>query len=196
MPEPDNTDPYGIDLLLTPDGDLSVNPGGSLAVVAGPENCVQALQLRLRTHPDELPLHDDYGSALAAQAIGTKAGDDQLLAALARVEVQRILEADLRFLAARNLQAQTDPADPQRAQVSMRLELAGGEELIVSDLVEARIDEIDPGDPDLSIDEMASDLDEDALAMLDAADYEAEDLGEPDDFADFLDLPDPPDEID
>lgn len=171
---PDPTDAYGIDLRLSSDGDLMVSRTGDLLTVQGPENVAHALTLRMRTYPGELPLHDEYGSALLSKVIGAKSSDDAILASQARIEVQRILESDRRFLAARDVTALVDPDDPTIATVSLTLELAGGDTLLVGDLTRPRIDQVITA---------ADQLDSDLVEASDLFDDEDPDL---DDFDDEL----------
>lgn len=174
---PDPTDPYGVDLYLHPtSGDLVVGAHGGLAFIQGPENCAQALSLRARTYPGELPLHPDYGSILAATLIGQHTDDDLLAQATATREIRTILENDRRFAQATDLQTRIDPANPNARHVAVRLELAGGEALIVGNLADARVDELDltgsSADPE-TIDSLTDDPVDDF-----AIDLSADDLGD------------------
>lgn len=160
----DSPDPYGIDLRLSDQGDLVVAPNGALTAVSGPENCGQALALRVRTHPGELPLQIDYGSHLASKLVGQKANDPDLARSIANVELRALVEADRRFLAARDIQATDLTADGTRLAIRLLLRLAGGEQLRVGDLGDVRLDEIsaatvvDPTLDDTSIDAVTDDL--------------------------------------
>lgn len=176
---PDNTNPYGVDLLLDQaTGDLVVTPGGALAFVQGPENMVQALQNRMRTYPGELPLHLEYGSVLAERLIGMKAGDDELARAVATQQVAQIIASDDRFLSARNVTAAQDPDDVERVRVAAELVLAEGEALDVEDLESAvaRVvvddagDEVTVADDEALDDPFADELDLDTVELADLLD--------------------------
>lgn len=135
-------DPYGIDVRISDRGDLVVSPSGGLTDITGPENCAQALVLRARCYPGELPLQMDYGSNLAARLIGQKSLDADLARAQTNVELRAIVESDRRFLAARDVSVRDVTQSGDRLSVSLRLELAGGQQLAVGDLANVRIDEI------------------------------------------------------
>jgi hypothetical protein len=67
------TDPYGTDVLLTDDGDFG--HAGRAARAAQRADELRAGAGHAAAHlPGELPLHPDYGNALA-KIIGTKAND-------------------------------------------------------------------------------------------------------------------------
>ena len=177
------TDPYGVDLRLSDDGDLVVDRTGALTAITGTENCAQALVLRARTYPGELPLQQDFGSGLEAALIGQKSLDPELAQARANVELRAIVESDRRFLAARNIEARDVTPDGTKLAVRLTLVLANGEQLQVSDLADVRTDEVteaptadstlDSEDLDaiadfsfLGDDDVAADVDE--LAQIDS----------------------------
>ncbi len=169
------SDAYGIDLAIGPDGDLVITPTGDAATLSGPENCTQALLLRVRTYPGELPLHPDYGSGLADRVIGSKGIDSDLMAAQANVDLREIIDSDPRFLSASGITVSEVPENPRAARVGLRLRLADRDELVISDLLDVRVDEINPGEV-LDVD-------------LDGADLEF--LGEDDELPDLELLYDP-----
>lgn len=160
-------DPYGTDIAMGAGGDLVVTPSGGLADQSGALNCAQALVLRLRTTAGELPLHSDYGSVLLTQ-IGAKALDDGLAVTKATSELQRILEADTRFLAASDITATSDPANPTVLRVGFALELTGGEAVLVDDAADPRLDEISVNDTP-TLDSFGDDVD-----LLDGAEVLAD----------------------
>lgn len=130
-------DPYGTDVLLTNDGDFSVTPAGQLALVTGPLNPAQALVNRLRVRAGELPLHPDFGNALAPSIVGTKAIDPTLVVSKVNTELRQVMESDQRFLRAENIVATQDPDDPTRTAVYVELVLAGGDRLTTTDVTDA-----------------------------------------------------------
>lgn len=134
-------DPYGIDLLLSDDGDLVVSPSGDITTITGAMNCAQTVVQRLRTRPGELPLHLDWGSTLDA-IVGTKALDETIAAAYAANEARALIDSDRRFLAVRDVQAQTAEGDVTRVAVRITLALALGEEVTVGDVATPRLDEV------------------------------------------------------
>jgi phage baseplate assembly protein W len=128
-------DPYGTDLLLDQaTGDLIVTPAGGYATVTGPDNVVQALQLRLRTYPGELTMHPEYGNPIAARLVGAKSSDAALAQALANQAFQSAIAGDARMLRARDITAEQDPDAPERVLVAGTIELAAGGALDVADL--------------------------------------------------------------
>ena len=180
-------DPYGIDLRLSDQGDLVVAPNGALTSIDGPENCAQALAMRIRTYPGELPLALDYGSHLASKLVGQKAGDPDLARSVANVELRALIEADPRFLSARDIQARDVTDDGTRLAVSLLLRLAGGEQLAVGDLADVRLDEISAASViDPTLDDDALDAVDDLAFLTDDSD----DLDELPDLAAFLETDD------
>lgn len=180
-------DIYGTDVLLSDAGDFSVTPAGQLALISGPMNPAQALVNRLRTAPGELPLHPDYGNALARSVVGTKTNDPTLVVSHVNTELRNVMEADQRFLKAENIVATQDPADPSRTGVYVELVLAGGDRLttvdvtdtpsitdfqaspsLVDQLSEQELDDAFGANPDASADQVP-DLDEQLEGVLDAA---------------------------
>lgn len=176
------TDDYGTDVLLTDAGDLSVTPAGQLALLSGPLNCAQALSMRLRTAPGELPLQQEYGNALPAQIIGTKSHDPSLVVSKVNIELRQIIQDDGRFLKAERIATVTDPADPTRTAVYVEVVLAAGDRLSVDDVTDTpplTAFDANPG--------LADELDPDELAELlgeDPAELE-DDVPELADFDDF-----------
>lgn len=185
-------DPYGTDVRFSELGDLVVSPTGDLTSITGAENCAQALALRLRTFPGELPLQLAYGSQLAARLVGQKANDPDLARSIANVELRELLRQDRRFLAARDISATDLTPSGDRLAISLTLRLAGGEDLEISSLTDVRVDElvatIDPAaiDPEL-------DVPIDEFAFL-ADNEDLDEMPELDDFIDASGLPNPEDE--
>lgn len=175
-----STDPYGVDVLLTDNGDLAVNAAGQLQLLSGPLVCAQQMVMRLRTFPGELPLDLDYGNPIDT-VIGTKTGDPQLVVSKVNVELRQILEDDARFLRAQNIVAgYPDPADPTKTAVSLQLVLTGGDTLDLGDLAAGDVSLADfTATPDL-----ATELGDDTLPDFTG------DPGDPDDV-----LPDLDDEL-
>lgn len=172
MPE---SDLYGVDVRLTDDGDLAVAPDGSVIDAAGPVNCAQALVLRMRCWPTELALHPNYGSTLERRLIGAK-GDPDLGRSAANAELRAAIESDRRFLSAREIAATINPDRPNILAISLKLRLADGDELDVTNLADLRADEILTVDP--------------ALLAGDDALLDSEDTFLADDGDDFDELPD------
>jgi hypothetical protein len=155
------TDPYGTDVLLTNDGDISVTAAGQLALIDGPMNCAQALVSRLRTYPGELPLQPEYGNSLEPLIIGTKTNDPTIVVSKVNAELRDIFQHDRRFLRAESISAQTDPAYPARTGVYVELVLAGGDRLAVDDVGDSPGLEAFNASP-----EIADEIDADELADL------------------------------
>jgi hypothetical protein len=155
------SDPYGTDVLLTNDGDLAVTPAGQLALVDGPMNCAQALVMRLRTSPGELPLQPDYGNAIAPRIIGTKTNDPTLVVSKLNIELRAIFTADRRFLRAERITASSDPAYPTRTGVYIELVLAGGDRLTAADVANTPALDAFSATP-----ELAESIDPDELADI------------------------------
>jgi hypothetical protein len=130
------TDLYGTDVLLTANGDFAVTPAGQLALITGPLCPAQALLNRLRVYRGELPLHPDFGNALAATVVGTKANDPTLVVSKVNTELRDVMQADDRFLSAQNIVATVDPDNPTRTGVAIELVLAGGDRLTVADVTD------------------------------------------------------------
>lgn len=124
------TDPYGTDLVLTPDGDLAIWPNGQLATITGPENAIQALRLRLITREGDLPVHPEYGSGLPDR-IGSKNDTNQLVAQ-ANTDLKELFTQDRRFLGLTELSAVEYEPGKNRLQATVQLAL--GEQLELQDL--------------------------------------------------------------
>ncbi len=136
----DQDELYGTDVRITDAGDIAVTPSGDIGLISGPLNCVQALSMRLRTEPGELPLHPDYGNPIG-DLVGAKA-DEALMTGRANAILREALQADRRFLSADSIAAVAGERGG-RVSVSCRLRLAGGERIALSDLADVRLDEID-----------------------------------------------------
>lgn len=163
------SDPYGIDLLLTNDGDLAVTPAGDVALISGPLCCGQALISRFRVFPGELPLQQDYGSALARQ-IGQKSGDPTLIVSAINSELRTVIEDDPRFLSASKIAAIQNPNDDNQVAVRVEFVLAGGDRLETSDVAGAASLDTFDAQP-----ELADSLSSDDLAALAGANSDEDD---------------------
>jgi hypothetical protein len=173
-------DPYGADLQISDAGDLVVTPTGDLALISGPLNCGQALTLRLRTAAGELPLHPDYGSDLDRRLIASRTSDDELALTSARVLLSKIVRADSRFLAVRDLSTTRLNASGTQLAIACKLALAARDSIAVTSLAAPRGDEISVTTDLPSLDELTTtavsdlafltdtDLDLDELPDLDA----------------------------
>lgn len=135
------TELYGTDLRISDDGDLVVSPSGDLVLVTGGDNAAQALRNRLRTPPNELPMHPTYGSTLLTRTIGAKMGDPQLILAQVNTETTKLIREDRRFVAVRDVSVTSDPAR-NAVEIPMALVLAGGDVLNVANLATGRADEM------------------------------------------------------
>lgn len=157
MDAPDPTDPYGVDLRLTDAGDLAVSSTGELAHVQGPLNVAQAMILRLRTWPDSLPLHPDYGNPLEERLVGRKALDFDLTRTEARAVASAIIDADRRVNAVRNITVDAIDDAGTGVRIGMELVLTNGEVLGVPDVLALDIDALDLTDVDLPSAELGGD---------------------------------------
>lgn len=154
-------DPYGVDVRLTDTGDLAVTRAGDLTAISGPTNCVQAMTLRMRSVPGDLPLHPDYGNDLGS-LVGGKSLDTGLIAGRANSLLRDALQSDRRFLAAKDITVAALDDTGQKVGVGLTLQLAGGEQISLLDLADVRLDEIDT----VQIDSEGFESDDD-LAFLD-----------------------------
>ena len=84
----------GVDLKLSPDGDLEMSNLKDLKLVAGVDNAAQALRLKLEIERGSLPYHPNIGSSLQ---IGDKTKD----AFLIKTSVLTSILTDPRFVSAR-----------------------------------------------------------------------------------------------
>jgi hypothetical protein len=146
-------DPYGVDLLISPSGDLQVGPHGGLSTITGAYNCAQALAMRMKTTPGDLPLHPDYGSRFNSGVVGGKS-DFTALTALASAELARLCKADSRFLGVTNVKVvplnPSSPTPAESASVTATLQLSAGQSLSVADLLNPSVSEVvDPGYTDV-----------------------------------------------
>lgn len=133
-------DQYGTDLAISDAGDLIVWPNGELATYSGPDTCIQALRFRVLTMRGELPLHPEAGSGFP-KLVGTR--NLELLLSEANQELRTLLEEDPRFLSAKDLKVTyANDRDPRAAVVSLKLGLAGGDQLQVADLTVPQVDEV------------------------------------------------------
>lgn len=137
-------DPYGIDLAIDATGDLRVTASGSVGLVSGPYNCAQAVSLRMRTTPGELPLHPEYGSSLPA-LIGAKLQVGGIVQH-ANADLQTMLAEDPRFVTAA-ITTVAKPAttfSPESVALSATAKLVGGESLTLDNVS-------DPSPSDVSL---------------------------------------------
>jgi hypothetical protein len=131
---------YGVDLAISPSGDLVVNSAGSLATVGETQVMAQALQMRLRTALGDLPLHPTYGIDLP---IGAKM-DPVAVAAALNGELAYAVQNDPRIQKA-TVTGVEWPASGEPTAVSLEVTvlLAGGEQFAVSGLpAEVRVGEV------------------------------------------------------
>lgn len=128
-------DPYGVDLAVDATFDLRATPAGDLAIVAGPDNCAQALFLRLSTPHGQLSLHPDYGSNVPDQ-VGAKR-DLAALVSTVNTDLQAVVADDVRFATA-NVGSVRSPATvgapATTSLITATAELLGGEQLNIDDL--------------------------------------------------------------
>lgn len=166
----DTDDLYGVDIALTPTGDLAVTPSGALGLTSGPDTCVQALVLFVRASPGDLPLHPTYGTRINERLVGAKANFDAIRA-LAIGDLRQLLENDPRFLSATPVDVVPVQAPHGvGALVRVSVQLAAGEELDVADLTSGSIEAVNDAPIDASIDPA---LDFDPLLFFDENSDEA-----------------------
>ena len=148
---PPPPDPLGIDIMFTPEGDIAINPWGDIALVSGPDNAIQALLLRIRSSPGDLPLHPGYGSQFNEAGVGMKWNPDAVFG-LATSELAQIISSDRRFIGVGNLQVTPiETATGLATSVSCDLYLTNGVTVGVANLSEPRISGIsDPSYGDVS----------------------------------------------
>jgi hypothetical protein len=143
-PLPDPGDPLGVDVMLDATGDFLITGAGCLAITAGPENCVQALMLRMRTSPGDLPLHPDYGSQFN-EAVGHK-DDAVMMLGVATADLANLISTDRRFIGVGNVKVR--PEETQRGlayAVSCDLYLTTDAGIEVASLADPRVSSvIDP----------------------------------------------------
>lgn len=156
-------DPHGVDLAISATGDLVVNASGALTAVSGPYNCAQALSVRMRTAPGELPLHPAYGSNVAAMFVGAPMNVAALVLQM-NADLQQMLAEDVRFRTAKvtSWAAPASAQYPSGVQVAVTAVLAGGEQVSLENVTEPSPSDvtvpqpITPGiDPTLTYDPMA-----------------------------------------
>ncbi len=139
------TDPYGLDIAFDATGDIRITQSGSLGLVTGVYNAAQAIFLRFKTQPGEVPLHPLYGSQLGGSLIGAKTNITGIVQE-ANADLAQMLSDDPRFNAASVLNY-TRPAStnyPESVALSIQATLAGGEQLILSNVT-------DPSPSDVSL---------------------------------------------
>lgn len=137
---PPTADPYGVDLAMTAAGDLAVAGSGSLATVGEAGVLAQALWLRTKSTPGELPLHEDFGVSDPTGQKMNPAG----IAALLGSQLIRVPEHDGRF-ASVTITGATSPVegDPTALALDVSVVAAGGTAFTVSGLPEqAHISEV------------------------------------------------------
>jgi phage baseplate assembly protein W len=145
-------DPYGVDLAIDPSGDLRVTASGSLGMVAGPDNCAQAVFLRLKTSVGELALHPNYGSQMD-DLVGSKQNPAGLLAAM-NSDLRSIVSDDPRFVTAKIIQVQAPAVSGQvgSTQLGVQAQLFGGERVTLENTSDPSPSDVTlptPSDPSL-----------------------------------------------
>lgn len=177
----DTLDIYGTDIAIDPaTGDVIVGPDGALGTITGPDNCVQALKLRMATWPGELTEDPSYGSDF--QRIVGKKYDPTVLAAEARTQLNDIAGTDARFLAVDSTTATVD-GQPTAVKVGVTLSLSGGEKIVVADLTDTDFDAT-VALADVSLDELLAD----DGATDEGDSFIAQDQAEADDLRDAANL--------
>jgi hypothetical protein len=143
-PLPDPGDPLGIDVMLDATGDFVITGAGCLAICAGPENCIQALTLRMRTSRGDLMLHPDYGSQFN-ETVGHK-DDPVLMLGVATADLANLIATDRRFIGVGNVNVA--PHETQRGlvyTVSCDVYLTTDASIEVASLADPRVSSvIDP----------------------------------------------------
>lgn len=122
---------------MGPDGDLIVTSAGELGAVAGVFNCAQAVFLRFKTTPGEVPLHPDFGSNIAGSLVGSKLNVGAV-ATQANQDLQQIIAEDPRFTAAQVVITQ-QPASvnyPDSVALGIQATLVGGQQLTLLDVTD------------------------------------------------------------
>ena len=157
------TDPYGIDIALDATGDIRVTASGSLGLVTGVYNAAQAVFLRFKTQPGEVPLHPLYGSQLGGTLIGAKTNITGIVQE-ANSDLTQMLSDDPRFTTA-GVTSYTRPASPnypESVMLAVQATLAGGEQLVLGNVTDPSPSDVsltqfvDPSiDPTLTYDPLA-----------------------------------------
>lgn len=139
MADTSDSDFYGRDIMLGPDGDLVVSATGDISVLDGPTSVVQGVRLRLLTRPGEVPLQPTFGSQFA-DLVGTKGPDATLVRATLMSELQRAAE-DVRILGFTDIDVQQ--IGDAAVGIALAVTLVRGEQVEVANLDALAITSID-----------------------------------------------------
>jgi len=118
----------GVDLFLTPDGDISFTSAGDMQLSYGAENAVQTIKVLLSTDAGSLPKHGDYG---IVYPVGNKnQSSEQIKSSLSTSIASQILNdarfSRLDFLTVESLSS----TDKSGYSVKLGVVLAGGDTVI------------------------------------------------------------------
>jgi hypothetical protein len=114
----------GVDLAISPNGDLMFTSGGDLQLSYGLANAVQAVQLKMSSERGQNPRHPDFGLPVV---LGTRGTQPVAIQQALVIGINDMIDADTRFERVESLDVKVGNGT---AQITLVVRMAGSGSLI------------------------------------------------------------------